>query len=105
MGEHGLVLITCGGPGEARDIARRLVETDLAAGVQILPIDSIYRWKGEVVEDQETLLIVKTRTDRFEAIRTTVADMHSYEVPPVLMIDMDLASKPYLDWIDESIGG
>ena len=102
MGEHGLILITCGEVGEARAIARRLVESQLAAGVQIAPIESIYRWGGEVVEDQEWLLIAKTRSERFHAIRDVVSEMHSYEVPPVLMVEMAEASRPYLDWIDGS---
>ena len=73
-------------------IARRLVEAGLAAGAQILPIDSIYRWQADIVEDSEWLMLVKTRRDRFQAIESVVNEMHSYEVPPVLMIEMDGAS-------------
>lgn len=102
MGEHSLVLVTCGEREEAGRIARRLVELSLAAGVQILPIESIYRWQGKVVEDQETLLIVKTRSDRFEELRAVVEAIHSYQVPPILMLGIDEASRSYLDWIDES---
>jgi periplasmic divalent cation tolerance protein len=104
MTEHGLVLVTCGEVGEARRIARRLVEARLAAGVQILPIESIYTWQSDVVEDNEWLLIVKTRTDRLAAIETEVSEMHSYQVPPVVMIEMAAASRSYLEWIDQSLG-
>jgi periplasmic divalent cation tolerance protein len=104
MSEHGLVLVTCGEVDEARRIARRLVEERLAAGVQILPIESIYTWQGVVVEDSEWLLIVKTRTDRFAVIESEVIDMHSYQVPPVVMIEMAAASRPYLEWIDQALG-
>ncbi len=93
MDRHALVMITVGDREEARDIARRLVETGLAAGAQILPIDSIYRWQGDIVEDSEWLMLVKTRRDRFQAIESVVNEMHSYEVPPVLMIEMDDASR------------
>jgi periplasmic divalent cation tolerance protein len=79
-----------------------LVESHLAAGVQIMPIESIYRWDGEVVEDQEWLLIAKTRSERFDAINDVVSEMHSYEVPPVLIVEMARASRPYRDWIDKS---
>ncbi len=103
MNAHALVLITCGDLAEARGIAKQLVESGLAAGAQILPIESIYRWRGEIIEDQEWLMLVKTRRERFEAIESTVTEMHSYEVPPVLMIEMDDASHPYLAWIDESV--
>lgn len=104
MAEHGLVLITCGGPGEASLIARLLVEGSLAAGVQIVPISSIYVWEGDVVEDSEWLLIAKTRADKFQSIETLVEENHSYQIPPVLMIGIEAATRPYLDWIDESTG-
>ncbi len=103
MDGHALVLITCGGQDEAREIARRLVETGLAAGAQILPIESIYRWQGNIVEDHEWLILAKTRQDRFDSIEASVSDLHSYEVPPVLMVEMDKASRPYLAWIDENV--
>ncbi len=105
MDGHCLVLITCGEPEEAREIARYLVESRLAAGVQIVPIESIYRWGGEIVEDHESLILVKTRRDLFEKIESVVHEMHSYEVPPVLMLAMDAGSHPYLDWITKSTGG
>jgi periplasmic divalent cation tolerance protein len=100
MSESGaLVLITCGSEDEARSIARHLVEQRLAAGVQIIPISSIYTWESDIVEDQEHLLICKTRTDRYDAIESGVTMLHSYEVPPILMLEIDRASGPYLDWI------
>ena len=102
MGEHALVLITCGDEPEARGIARHLVESHLAAGVQFIPIDSIYTWDDVVVDDQEWLLIAKTRSERFDSINHVVSEMHSYEVPPVLMVEMAQASRPYRDWIDKS---
>ncbi|MET0696921.1 MAG: divalent-cation tolerance protein CutA [Acidimicrobiia bacterium] len=105
MGRHALVIITVGDREEARYIARQLVESGLAAGAQILPIDSIYRWQENIVEDSEWLMLVKTRRDRFQAIESVVNEMHSYEVPPLLMIEMDEASHPYLAWIDENTRG
>jgi periplasmic divalent cation tolerance protein len=103
MDRHALVMITVGDREEARDIARKLVEAELAAGAQILPIDSLYRWHGDIVEDSEWLMLVKTRRDRFRAIESVVNGMHSYDVPPVLMIEMDDASEAYLAWIDEVV--
>ncbi|HWL50269.1 MAG TPA: divalent-cation tolerance protein CutA [Acidimicrobiia bacterium] len=103
MDGHCLVLITCGDPAEARGIARHLVESGLAAGTQIVPIESIYRWQGAMVEDQEWLMLVKTRRDRFEAIESVVNEMHSYDVPPILMIEIDAAGHSYLAWIDENV--
>lgn len=101
--QHALTLVTCGDREEGDAIARQLVEARLAAGVQIIPIESVYTWEGEVVEDQEWLLIAKTRRDRFDQIKAVVDELHSYEVPPVLLIDIDDAGRSYLDWIDASV--
>lgn len=101
--QHALTLVTCGDREEGHAIAHHLVEARLAAGVQIIPIESVYTWEGEVVEDREWLLIAKTRHDRFDQIRAVVEDLHSYEVPPVLMIDIDAADRTYLDWIDANV--
>jgi periplasmic divalent cation tolerance protein len=103
MHEHVLVLITCGDRDEAVGIARRLVAERYAAGAQVIPIASVYRWQGDVIEDDEQLVLVKTRRERFDQIESLVAEMHSYEVPPVLMLAIDDASAPYLAWIDENV--
>jgi periplasmic divalent cation tolerance protein len=103
MTEHALVLITCGNVEEARSIARSLVENRLAAGAQLLPIESYYRWQGEIVEDTEMLVLAKTRVDRFDSLRAMVEEAHSYQVPPVVMLDMSAANRPYLEWIDDNV--
>jgi periplasmic divalent cation tolerance protein len=103
MDGHVLVLITCGDPGEARVVAHRLVQEHLAAGAQLIPIESIYRWEDEVVEDTEVLVIAKTRRDHFVEIEALVEEMHSYEVPPIVMLEMVAASAPYLAWIDDNV--
>jgi len=92
-----LVLVTCGNEDETRSLARQLVEGRLAAGVQIIPISSIYTWEDEVVEDLERLLICKTAL--YDDIESTVTEHHSYEVPPILMPEIDRAGSPYSDWI------
>jgi periplasmic divalent cation tolerance protein len=105
MSESGaLVLVTCGSEDEARGIARHLVEARLAAGVQIIPISSIYTWEDEVVEDREHLLICKTRTALYDDIESTVTEHHSYDVPPILMLEIDRASSRYSEWIRVNTG-
>lgn len=100
--EFCLVIVTCGSWDEARALGRHLVERHLTAGAQIFPIESIYRWDGQVVEDEEVLLICKSRAGNYAAIETEVLTMHSYDVPPIYMIQMDRGAKPYLDWIGAS---
>ncbi len=101
---HALVVITCGSVEEARSIARHLVDARLAAGVQIIPIESVYAWRGEVVEDDEWILICKTVGDRYPQIERAVGRLHSYEVAPIYMIEISDGSRPYLDWIEETVG-
>ncbi|MEZ5176451.1 MAG: divalent-cation tolerance protein CutA [Acidimicrobiia bacterium] len=101
MSDHALVLATCGDRKEADAIARRLVSDGLAAGVQIVTVASVYTWKGEVVDDDEFLLICKTRTGLYDRVQAAIASMHSYEVPPILMLPIEQASEGYLAWIDE----
>jgi periplasmic divalent cation tolerance protein len=103
MTEHALVLITCGNVDEARAIARSLVENRLAAGAQLFPIESVFRWQGQIVEDSEVLVLAKTREDRFDSLRAMVEEIHSYQVPPMVMLDMSSANQPYLDWIDDNV--
>lgn len=102
MAEYCMVLITVGDEDEARRIARVLVERRLAAGIQIIPIASIYRWDGEIVDDSEWLLIAKTQSNRYPEIETTVGEIHSYQVPPMAAIPFGQASAQYLKWIDDS---
>ena len=101
MSDAALILVSCGSEGEARSISRGLVERGLAAGVQRFPITSVYTWKGEVVEDGEWLLVIKTRADRYPDVEAFVLENHSYEVPQVIMIPVAKGHGPYMDWIDQ----
>ena len=97
-----LVLVTCP-PERAPGLARTLVEDRLAACVNILPaVRSIYSWKGEVCDDGEALLVVKTRASLFDALRGAIVAGHPYEVPEVIAIPIVAGSQPYLDWLASS---
>src|SRR5258705_4773390 len=78
-----LVLVTCASTGEARRIARSVVEARLAACVNILPgaVTSIYRWKGKVESGRERLLLIKTSRKRLAKLRATITRIHSYDMP------------------------
>lgn len=95
-----LILVSCGSQAEARSIAQGLVEERLAAGVQMLPISSVYTWKNEIVEDDEWLLVIKTRSDVYSDVEAFILSRHSYEVPQVIMVSVTEGHQPYLDWID-----
>jgi periplasmic divalent cation tolerance protein len=82
-------------------IARALVEERLAACVNVIPgVRSIYRWKDEVQDDPEVVLIIKTRADRCEALAARIKDLHPYDVPEVLVLPAVGGSARYLAWIE-----
>ncbi|MDE2226294.1 MAG: divalent-cation tolerance protein CutA [Xanthomonadaceae bacterium] len=95
-----LCLSTCPDAETAARIARVLVEERLAACVNCLPgIHSTYRWRGEIHDDGEVLLLIKTTRERFEALRDRLPELHPYEVPELIAVDIAAGHFPYLDWI------
>ncbi len=95
-----VVMVTVGSSEEALSIARTLVEEQLAACVNIVPrIRSIYRWKGDICDDEEQLLIMKTRTDLFPALQSRIRELHSYEVPEIISFPVAEGSPDYLNWV------
>ena len=99
-----VILVTAGSDEEARRIAAALVERRLVACVTLVgPIRSIYRWDGEIRDDPEVLLIVKTIRERFAAVEQAVRELHSYDVPEVIAVAVEQGSLPYLNWIAGSL--
>lgn len=104
MSDHIVVLSTVGTAEDAERIARALVEQRLAACVNVVPgLVSVYRWKGKVERDDERLLVIKTRRERFSALREVLAALHPYEVPEILALPVEDGSPAYLEWLDESV--
>lgn len=94
-----ITLVSCP-PEHAERIARQLVDTRLAACVNVLPqIQSIYRWNDMVECANESLLLIKHPTERSDAIRTAVLAAHPYELPEIIAVDIDEVHPPYLAWI------
>ena len=103
MTEMCLVLTTAGSQEEAKKIAHALVERRLAACVNIVPqIESVYRWQGKVESATEWLLAIKAQTSAFAQVRDAIKELHSYELPECVMLEVSAGSKEYLDWIAES---
>jgi periplasmic divalent cation tolerance protein len=93
-------------PEKAAEVARLLVGEQLAACVNLVgPVRSIYRWKGELSDDQETLALIKTTTDRFDVLKARLIALHPYELPEVIMLPVDDGHAPYLAWIAEQTRG
>src|SRR5690242_959888 len=99
-----VVLSTAGSQEEARRIARALVERSLAACVNVSgPIESTYRWQGAVETTTEYLLLIKTTGQAVAAVGDTIRQLHSYELPEVVVLAIEDGSREYLQWIEESV--
>jgi periplasmic divalent cation tolerance protein len=104
MTDKRIVFTTTGSEEEAQKIARHLVERRVAACVNIIPrMESIYRWQGKVESAQEWLLIIKTTAARFPAVRESIRELHSYELPECIVVSVEDGSLPYLQWLEESV--
>ena len=99
-----LVLTTVGADADAVGIARTLVEERLAACVNVLPaMTSVYRWKGQVEQDREQQIVIKTTADRVAPLETRLRVLHPYELPEFLVLPAGGGSAAYLAWVGESV--
>ena len=106
MTDKVVVLVTCGSGKEAKRIAQALVEGRLAACVNISsPLRSVYRWRGEVRDEPEVLLIIKTVRGLFDAVRRAVEKLHSYQVPEVICLPIIDGAPNYLNWLGGAVSG
>jgi periplasmic divalent cation tolerance protein len=99
------ILTTTGSEEQALSIARALVSERLAACVNIIgPIRSVYRWRDAIEDDQEYLLLIKTRATLYVKVELRMRELHTYEVPEVLSLSLDRGAPPYIKWLLESTG-
>lgn len=99
-----LALTTVGSEEDAARIARHLVETKAAACVSIVsPVRSIYSWKGELQDEREWLLLLKTAREAAE-LRDALRAVHPYEVPELLAFPASFADEAYAKWVAEGSG-
>ena len=101
--KHVVIFITVPSEEVGRTVADTLLNGNLAACVNLIsPVSSRYRWQGEVQDDEEVLLMVKSRTDLFEnELVPAVKAVHPYEVPEIIALPIMSGSEDYLSWIDE----
>ena len=87
----------------ARSLAHRLLEEKLAACINVMPpMTSIYQWKGEVCEDSEYLLLIKTRQACYAQVETLIRAHHPYQLPEIIATGISHGLPDYLGWIEES---
>ncbi|WKZ33825.1 MAG: divalent-cation tolerance protein CutA [Thermodesulfobacteriota bacterium] len=106
MDGHIVVFTTAQNQDAALQIADAVVSEGLAACCNMLPgIRSVYMWKGEMYDEEEVLCIMKTRRALFDALKARILELHGYEVPEVIAIDIKGGHSDYLKWIDQVTAG
>lgn len=103
MTDAVLILSTASTQDEASRIAEALVTEQLAACVQLSPIESWYRWQGKVEHQRETRLLIKTTAERAAQTEARIRALHSYDLPEIVVVPIAGGSANYLAWIAESV--
>jgi periplasmic divalent cation tolerance protein len=104
MTDAVVILVTVPTPEAGADVARALVEEGLAACGNVVPgIRSIYRWAGEIHDDAEALVVLKTERRLVPALKERLPALHPYQVPELLVLPVEDGLDPYLSWIARSV--
>jgi periplasmic divalent cation tolerance protein len=99
-----IVLSTAPDIDVARRLGRLLVEGQHAACVNLVPeVRSIYRWKGEICEEGEILMVIKTVQDQVERLTEVLVEAHPYDLPEVIAVNVRGGSEDYMKWILEEV--
>ncbi|MEK7235624.1 MAG: divalent-cation tolerance protein CutA [Nitrospirota bacterium] len=97
-----VILVTTANQKEAIKIARAMVGANLAACANIIPaIQSVYRWRGKIVKEQEVLIILKSTKPRYHALEKAIKVMHSYKNPEIIALSVKAGLSQYLEWVYE----
>ena len=95
-----VVMVTAASQDEAGKIADHVVRSRLAACASVIPtVHSTYWWEGKIMNDQETLLLIKTTSDKFNSLEEAIRKIHSYKVPEIITIPVSNGFPPYLEWV------
>jgi periplasmic divalent cation tolerance protein len=95
-----VVMVTTASQDEAVKIADQVVRSRLAACASTIPtVRSTYWWEGKMMDDQESLLLIKTTADKFNSLEETIRKIHSYKTPEIIAIPVSHGSLPYLEWV------
>lgn len=108
MNANEVILVFCTFPDQdsARQVGTFLVETQLAACVNLIPgVESVYRWKGAVESAQEVQALFKTTSAKLVAFEQALSDHHPYDTPEIVAVRPDFVSQRYSDWVKESVVG
>ncbi len=99
------ITVTCGSSEEARRIGQMMVEAELAACAQHWEITSCYRWHGQVIEEPEWLLLLKSQQRHFESICEAIRSVHAYDLPAIVMMPIVGTAPGYTNWLRTETNG
>ncbi|MGQ9573587.1 MAG: divalent-cation tolerance protein CutA [Dehalococcoidia bacterium] len=106
MAEYVQVVTTTDSADLASKIAQTLLESRVAACVQVLgPVRSKYWWKGNIEEATEWICMIKARAADYDRVEALISEAHSYDVPEILAFPVQQGSRPYLEWLDAETSG
>jgi periplasmic divalent cation tolerance protein len=103
MTDKKIVLTTTATREDAGKIARALVERRLAACVNLVAVESVYRWKEAVESAEEWLLVIKTTAAAYDHVHAAIKELHTYDLPECVLLPIESGSEEYLAWIGESV--
>jgi len=106
MTDKLIVFVTCENQEQAERIAQSVVQDKLAACVNVLPpIRSCYIWEEKLTWSDETLLLIKTTSGRFDQLEERIRALHTYDVPEIIAVPIEDGLAAYVQWIDRAVGG
>lgn len=100
--DEALLVYTTAPRAQAVQLARELISLQLCACVNLMDVQSVYRWQGAIEQADEALMLIKTARASFDALRAVLAERHPYELPEIVAVPWTHAHPPYLQWVLEN---
>lgn len=104
MSQYCVVLSTFNDEKNAQETIETILSCKLAACIQTLNIDSHYTWEGKICREREILVLFKSTWDMYESLENKIKELHSYDIPEIIAIDVEKGFSKYLDWIKRETG-
>lgn len=99
-----IVFCTVGSYSEGRKISKTVVDEGLCACVNLVSnVTSFYKWEGKFCEDEEMLMIIKTRKSHFNALKDRIKSLHSYDTPEIIAVKIEDGDEAYLAWLSGAL--
>ena len=101
--DYSIIISAFADKETAKKTAKLLVEQRLAAYAQLFPIESVYLWKGEICDENEIMLFIKSRASFFGKIVAVIRENHPYEVPEIIQLPITDGLPEYFNWIKDCV--